>query len=258
MKIKNKIALATMSILVVIIIVVNLSFALYFQKFITRQENEKIASANDNIGSFLDERTLKYLGNANDWGHWTDTHDFLNGDYPEYVCDNLPEDTFINLDISFMILTDENGFVFYKQFFSFENEEFTGFPADFLDNFAKIIDYSKKADDISGVFQIGSGFYFVAATDITDNEMENTNGKLFIGRSVEGGIIGSLENITCCSLVSMDSVSGGAGGGTTGITYLKNRRSIDIKSLVLNKYDNEDSVMFGKKFIHHAPGGREG
>ena len=255
MKIKNKIALVTMSILALIIVIVNFSFALYFHNFITKQENGQIVSANDNIASFLDERIHKYLGSSNDWGHWTDTYDFTNGDYPEFVQDNLPEDTFINLDINFMIITDETDSFFYKQYYSFDTGEFTDCPSEFCGNFSKIIAFSKTADDISGVFQIGQDFYFVAATDITDNEMENTTGKLFIGKSLDDDIIKSLESISGCALVSINSFSADAYDepdpfqdppfeNTNGAAYQKTQDSIDIKTIIPNKYNKEDSIVF--------------
>lgn len=52
-------------------------------------------------------RTLEYT--VHDWSSWTDTYNYLGGNNPDYVSDNLMDSAFISLKINLMALFDAAG-----------------------------------------------------------------------------------------------------------------------------------------------------
>jgi len=240
MKIKNKISIIVIPILVLAIISINITFGIFFKNYVLEQEKLQIQSSKENIASYINEKSNKYLGSVNDWAHWDDTYNFINEDNAEYIDANMMEDTYINLDLSFIVLTDKNDSIVYKQFYTYEEPGYAEFPANFFMDFDAVIKYSGIEDDTSGVFQIGDDFYFVAASGITDSIGEKQpNGKMLIGRMVDKNIIQNMEKISGCSVHS--------------IHVLPDFNQKDLQSketVILNRaYENEDQESMAIELI---------
>jgi sensor domain CHASE-containing protein len=100
MKVKTRILLAVIPSMVLFAVLVNLAFGVFFQNFITQQEENQIAIAIDSLTTYYNDKIAKGQGSANDWGHWDDTYEFMESANPEYAADNLVESTFENLGIN--------------------------------------------------------------------------------------------------------------------------------------------------------------
>jgi PAS domain S-box-containing protein len=231
--------------------VINLAFGVFFQSFVLALEDSQINMAKENISSYIREKNVKYIANANDWGNWDDTYAFVHGKNETYIQDNITESTFINLDLSFMIYTDLSGTQYYKKYYSFEAGAFSSFPEGFLDGFSDVLRYSQQGDDTFGIFEMGDGFYFVAATDITDSDMiEKSAGKLLIGRKIDSGILNAMEKISGCTLGPLrktDNPNPVAEGGALLLTRSSRNEkqdTIDIELTAPNAFDPHGAVLF--------------
>ena len=201
MKLRAKIAITIIPLLFATIVVINLAFGLFFQNFVLALEDSQINTVKENISSYIREKKVKYIANANDWGHWDDTYWFVRGENDTFLRDNITESTFANLDLNFMIFTDLSGTPYYEKYYSFDEGAFSPFPGGFSDGFSDVFLYSQQGDDTFGIFQMGDGFYFVAATDITDSVMiEKSVGKMLIGKKIDSGILRAMEKISGCAL----------------------------------------------------------
>ena len=105
MKLRTKIALRIIPIMFVAIVLMNLSFGVFFQDFVNMLEKAQVSAARESMASYIREKLDKYTANANDWGHWDDTYFFVRGENDTYLQDNITESTFANLELNFMIFT---------------------------------------------------------------------------------------------------------------------------------------------------------
>lgn len=59
-----------------------------------------------------EENTLSAI--ASDWAPWDETYDFVTGNNPDYITKNVNPDSFSNLHIDFMIITNSTGGIVYS------------------------------------------------------------------------------------------------------------------------------------------------
>ena len=195
MKIKSKITIILICCSILFIILSSYIFKGLLVNYLERQEIAQISSLNKSLTSYLRERTNNYQGRVNDWSHWDDTYNYLDDNNPNYVEQNLMEDTFINLEISFIILLREDNSIIRKDFYDLENNQRGLFPNDF--DYKKIIEFSENADDNSNILRVGEQFYFIATSEVTDSLSEKqSNGKMIFGRYIDEDIVNKLGNLT--------------------------------------------------------------
>lgn len=253
MKLRTKIALRIIPIMFAAIVLMNLSFGLFFQDFVKALENSQVSAAKESIASYIREKLDKYTANANDWGHWDDTYRFVQGMNDTYLQDNVTEPTFANLDLNFMIFTGQDGSRFHETYYSPDTEAFSSFPEDFMQGFNAVVEQSLTTDDLYGLFRFGDSFYFTAATDITDsNALQSRTGKMIIGRRIDGSILDAMEKISGCTLGSISqAVNPGAEAGGTerdvSSAYSESGDAIDIEITFPNAFDPQNAVLFSMK-----------
>ena len=250
MKLRTKIALTIIPILFAAIVLMNLSFGVFFQDFVNMLEKAQVSAARESIASYIGEKLDKYTANANDWGHWDDTYFFVLGENDSYLQDNITESTFDNLDLNFMIFTGQDGSRVYETYYDMETAAFSSFPEDFMAGFDVVLGQALETDDLYGLFRFGEGFYFTAATDITDsNSLQAPAGKMLIGRKIDGSILAQMEKISGSTLGSISqAVNPGAEAGGTerdvSSAYSEEENAIHIEITVPNAFDPQNTVLF--------------
>ncbi len=255
MKIKTKIALFFIPVMLIVILLINLLYGIFIRNFILRQEDSQINSTQANIASYITEKEKKYMGTANDWGHWDATYNFIAANNENYIKNNLSVSTFENLDISFIIYTDDEDSIVYRQFYSFSAEDFTAFPNNFFDHFDDTIAFSYLSDDTFGIFQIDGMYYFIATTDVTDSlETNPKNGKMYIGKQIDTEMISTLENIAGSTMLSITAaVPGSDNAAQVSEPYLSNvNRNDDMLSFDII-YPNEYDLAYSVKIAFEMP-----
>lgn len=203
MKVRCKIIIILLPILLLTVLLINFIFDNFFRSYLCDQEDAEVITICNNIQCYFVQKTNHYHGFVNDWGHWTDTYEYLNNNNPDYIVSNFTEDDFINLDVNFMILT-QGDTITEKKYYDHEKKVFTSFDPDFLEDFNQFVQKAKLQDDTCGVYQLGNAFYFIAASNVTDSlTQKSPNGKLTIGRLVDEGFISDIEEIADSDFLSI-------------------------------------------------------
>jgi sensor domain CHASE-containing protein len=117
MKVKNRILITVIPVMVLFVILLNISFGMFFQNFIERQEENQISIAADSLSTYISDRLMKSQGNVNDWGHWDETYHFVETKNTEYIQNNIIESTFGNLDLNFIIFVDSDDNITYQKYY---------------------------------------------------------------------------------------------------------------------------------------------
>ena len=225
MSVRTKITIIVIPIMLVAIISINLAFGIFFQQFILSQEAAQANLIQTNLFSYITEKSDKYLATINDWSHWDDTNKFVYDNNSEYIDGNLTADTFINLDVNFIIIKDKDDSTLYCQYFDLNKKEFSIFPISFIKDFDNYECFKLEEDEF-GIFYLGNAFYFLAKSDITDsNKIEKANGEMFIGRLIDDSIITALKRTTGCSTI------------TTAISNNANEAVLQSESQNVKLYD---------------------
>lgn len=251
MSIKNKILLAVIPLILLSVILSNVAFWLFTRGYIQQQEDTQVNVATKSVSNYITEKTDNYLGSVNDWAHWDDTYEFLNRRDPEYVELNLNQNTFENLDLSFLILVDQAGHIYHSLYYSLEDNSFLSFPASFSANMADVLAYSSQNSDASFLKKIGEDYYFIASSEVTDSTYTSLpNGRLIIGRLIDDNTLRTIETISGVKITGLSAVDTINDSekfdrpAITNATVQKSKSSIGIKLVLSNPVTERDSVQF--------------
>jgi len=245
MKMKNKIFLAIIPVMILGIILMNTAFLMFFGRYVEKQETAQIDTSADSIVAFVKEKTSKYLGTVNDWGHWDDTYEYIKGRNTGYVERNLDISSFVNLDIDFFVLTDNAQEIVYKQYYSRYDDSFGQFPEEIENELSALVTRTMQYEDVSCIQKLGTEYYFFASSDVTDSlSAEQTCGKILIGRLIDTTTISSMEKISGCTFSGIKT-SGDIAENTNPYytrSISASGEKVEIKLMLPNAYRLTDSV----------------
>lgn len=202
MKLSSKIVLIIIAVAIVIFLSGSLVFYMFFVNYLEEQEKDNINAVGNSVISYLDEKKSKYLGSVNDWGHWDDTYYFMDNNNEEYLNSNLNSDTFVNLDVNFIIFLNQDNTILSKTYYDLEDEEFNEFPTSLATELEEYVRALSDKEELSEIVEFDGQFYFISATKITDSLMhQQENGTIVMGRIIDDSIITSLEEISKSKII---------------------------------------------------------
>jgi diguanylate cyclase (GGDEF)-like protein/PAS domain S-box-containing protein len=251
MSIKIKILLVIIPLMLLSVILSNIAFWLFTSDFVRQQEEVQVSIAAKSVSNYTTEKIDNYLGSVNDWAHWDDTYDFVGGRSSAYIELNLNQSTFENLDLSFLILVNDAGQIFYSLYYSQNTDEFMPFPADFSASMTDVLAYASQDSDVSFIEKIGDHYYFFAASDVTDStNAALPNGRLIIGRVIDEDTLLTIESISGTkinALTAIDVVNGPGQNGRSAIvnaTVHESDETIGIEIVLPNPVHGQRAIRF--------------
>lgn len=251
MSIKSKILLMVIPLILASVILSNVAFWLFSRDYIQQQEDTQVDIATESVSNYIREKIDNYLGSVNDWAHWDDTSEFVEGHNPDYIELNLNQSTFENLDLSFLILVDQADQVYHSQYCSLNDNRFIDFPAKFSANMADVLSYASQDSDVSFLKKIGDDYYFIASSEITDSTSTSLpNGRLIIGRIIDDNTLRTIETISGAKIKGISTVDNNIVSEMTkqttipNATVQKSKSKIGIGLLLTNPTSAKDAVRF--------------
>lgn len=251
MSIKSRMLLVVIPLILVSLVLSNAAFWLFSRDYIQQQEDVQVNIATQSVSNYVREKIDNYLGSVNDWAHWDDTFEFLNGQNPDYVELNLNQSTFENLDLSFLILVDPANQIELSRYYSLQGDRFLAFPADFSEYMADVLSYASQDSDVSFLKKIGDEYYFLAASEVTDSTSTSApNGRLIIGRIIDANTLRTIETISGASIKGLFPVERSSGAeendptAMLNTTVQKSQSVIGIDLFLSNSTKDQDAVRF--------------
>lgn len=196
MNVRNKVILILITTTVFIVLFSRFSLKGFFSNYLEKQEEIQVNSIRWNIEAFLKEKMDKYSGVLNDWAHWDDTYEYIGNKYPTFTEENLNDDTFINLEVNFVIIAEKNDLIKSKQYYNLKSKAFEEFPINIDKEAGRILKMCKTKDDTSAVMKLGDEFYFITSSEITDSmKTKESVGRMVFGRLIDEEMVKTLEKI---------------------------------------------------------------
>lgn len=143
---------------------------------------------------------LDYLeGSVLDWGPWDDTYQFLSHNNDYYIENNLIDETFINLNLNFMVFLDKDGEIFYSKAFDLiegQEDSVNERLLSELRNNPRIILLGDESAACSGIVLLEDQIVLLASTSIlTSNLQGPSQGTLVMGRFLDEAFIRQLSEL---------------------------------------------------------------
>ncbi|PKQ15598.1 MAG: hypothetical protein CVT67_08730 [Actinobacteria bacterium HGW-Actinobacteria-7] len=146
-----------------------------------------------------------------DWAPWDDSYQFVQVPSDSYIRKNLPDDTLLNLDIDFVIFTDDTGRIVYSK----SLDPLSKSQADLPDGLRRYLgsepDFVHMKDPratVSGGLSLPDGAYLIAAQPISSSDFSAVpNGTIIMGYRIRPETLASIEKLTARRLDIFSSVA---------------------------------------------------
>lgn len=158
-------------------------------------ESEMQYSGTIRVLNTIEQELATFSATAADWAYWDDTYEYLGGKNPSYIEDNFTAETFANLELNMVLLTDSEGHLIYSEFY----EPGIGFiPAPFRLDQATIAGLLPKGSDLeasaTGIVEIEGNLLLLASRHILDSHLNPPiRGNLIFGRFLDANKIMALS-----------------------------------------------------------------
>ena len=116
MSMKVKILLTVLPVMIVSILIMNMSFGIFFQDFIMSNETERIHTSALSIKAYMNEISTSFKGTVNDWAHWDDTYYFMMNQNQSYVDSNLTVSALQSINSNFLLYVNLDDSIMYEAF----------------------------------------------------------------------------------------------------------------------------------------------
>ena len=160
-------------------------------------------SAQENITrvqNVLQDDIAKQLSTNVDWATWTDTYEFMQGNYPEFPDDNLYTDAVVPLNLNMMLFVTNDGELSASKIIDLETGEDIALPDGFEDYFTDQVllisdaDFEAGNDSVGGFLRTADGrLVMVTARPVLNSDGTGpVAGTLVMGRFIDTSQVAAL------------------------------------------------------------------
>jgi len=172
------------------------SFAELEQRSVRKDIQRILNALSDNVVTLNRE--------VGDWATWDDTYSFVEELNDDYVKVNLPDETFVELNINFILYINSSGQVVFSKAFDLENRKETPVPKSLLNYLSAdnpLLRHNNADSKVHGVIVIPEGPVLVASRPILTSERKGpVRGALIMGIYFSNKEIKSLADMTGLTL----------------------------------------------------------
>jgi signal transduction histidine kinase len=170
MKLKQKILLLISASFLIFLILVGMIVKFALLNSYNRIETSFIINNLNLIHNDIKESSENLSRQLGDWSKWDDTYNYVIGEYPEYLEDNMMDGTFTNLKLNFIWMCDISGNKLYSKFFDLtSNKEipFSNSINSYLENNSFLIKEGINMRSINGIVKIDDMPFIFSSHAIT-------------------------------------------------------------------------------------------
>ncbi|MDP2216772.1 MAG: CHASE4 domain-containing protein [Methanolobus sp.] len=166
-------------------------------------EEREVATNVFRAKASIDSRTNNLLATAKDWGQWSDTYEFMQGD-SSYIDNNLDVVTMANLQIDMMLFYDISGNLYHAAGVDHHTYEEREISAAFIDHVNKehlLFSEPSLQKQISGIISTPEGPMMVGTSAITPSPSEETvAGTIVVAKFLDPEFVEEMEEMTQLSI----------------------------------------------------------
>ena len=141
---------------------------------------------------------------VSDWAYWNDTLDFVEGNYPEYIDDNLAATTLVNLRLNFMLFTNSSGEIVHGIAVDLQSGDEIPVPeglSTYIAENPQLINHANEESVIEGIILAQQGPMIIASRPIlTNDQVGPPHGTLLMGRFLDDQAVQLLAETTQLSI----------------------------------------------------------
>lgn len=177
---------------------------LIFLKDFSNIEKKSVTQDVNDIINALDRELLNISAINIDWANWDDTCSFIDNKNKTFMDANLTNESFINLQLNFMIFIDNNNKIIFSKGFNLENQTVENIPIyiiDYILSNPSISTHTSTKSNMHGIVTISDTHIAISSSPIiTSLKQGPIKGTLVMGKYINHKFINQLSEITGLSV----------------------------------------------------------
>jgi diguanylate cyclase (GGDEF)-like protein len=263
MKLRNKALLALGLSWCIFIGVTYASLYLYLLHNFLVLEHSRVENDLARIEDSLTQNALSLASFTTDWSHWNDNFNYVSGQNPQFIADNMTLLTFQNSNIGMMSIWNIDQTMLYGQAVPPASKQFESLDTyfqNYLHPHSFLTSWTNINQTFHGFIKLNDAIMFVAAGGITDgNKTHPAVGTLITGRYFSDRILQNIVNATKVNielivldtkpLAAVDKKALGKASGNANGHYIKAVNDKALQTYILIKDINGTPVGMLKSLI---------
>jgi PAS domain S-box-containing protein len=192
---------------------------------------------------------------VSDWGPWDDVYNFTLGNNPAFVQDNLAKNTYHNLRLNFIVVTNTSGMICYGQSYNLTDGTFSQLPDDLAMKITTdpSLLHRSNANPTSGFLVLPDSTALIAAYPVLHSDLSGPPaGTLIMGRYLNDAEIQSIglpskSPPSFSSVIPPSSISGSAGSHAPAIQISPVSEEIIQGNATLTDIDGNDAIILSQQ-----------
>jgi signal transduction histidine kinase len=198
MSIRRKTLLIFGGILIgLVAVIMGLSQLVILQSFIRLENDQMLAHARRVANTLTNELAAMRVTNS-DWAGWDDTYAYTQGEYPEYVENNLADEYIVNLGLNLFVITNASAQVLFSRSIDLNEGTAVDLPAELpalLTTDSVLINHPDTTSSSTGIIFLDGVPMLVSASPIvTSTRQGPIMGSLIMGRWLDDAKIAELAD----------------------------------------------------------------
>src|SRR3990170_1386757 len=198
-KILLGVALGLIGLLVILYAFSHVILLRSYERLETQDILEHVARARDAVLDDIADLDRQ----ASDWAGWNETYTFAGGTNPDYIEQNLPDETYADLRLNLFAVTDRQGRLIYGGMYDPAAEEVLPLPDSLKAHltFDRLLRHDTTNSHIEGLLLLPEGPLLIASRPVLRTDRTGPlRGALLMGRYLDAREVARLAAITHLTL----------------------------------------------------------
>ncbi len=204
MKLQQKTALIFIVLLIVLMSLVSIFSSMVILSSYMDLEQQYMANDLQLAVTRIDDEANTLSTIVSDWGPWDDTYHFAQGTKPDFIAANLAPETFENIRVNVIIITDRHGKIVYSGAYNLNSKMMVTVPEDLLNQLGPkdpLMNQSDPREGTHGLILLADYPMIVASRPIVRTDLSgDPQGVVIMGRYLDSMELSRLAQLTHPSL----------------------------------------------------------
>lgn len=204
MKLQQKTALIFIALLIILMTLVCVFSSIVILSSYADLEQQYTANDLQQAVTRIDDETNTLSTIVSDWGPWDDSYNFVKGTKPDFITTNLVPDTFNNLRVNVILITNRNGEIVYSGAYNLSSRMMVTVPDDLVDQLGPknpLMDLSDPRGAPHGLILLADHPMIIVSRPIVRTDFsEEPLGVVIMGRYLDREEVNRLARLTRPSL----------------------------------------------------------
>jgi sensor domain CHASE-containing protein len=204
MRLSNKVLLTVSIVLGTFLVVSYLAAEHFLLQSFLQLESVQINTNINRAKQALDQVSYALGTFTVDWSHWNDAYDYIEGNNPSFIPNNMDITAFVNSNIDLLMYLNKKGDIQFGLAMDLDKKKQIAYPVG-LDKYIYHGSFLEQNMDLNhsirGLISLPSGIMLIAANGTSYTDVSKpVNGLLITGRYLSNKLIKKLADATSLSL----------------------------------------------------------